>query len=227
MGSSGTVNNNHIYIAGQNLSTGVWYGLSISIAQKNIEWATSFPNQYYNPIVSCYSAALRELIIVAGSNGYTWIVNSTKSVNWGSSGYGQQGTYDQSLQEFWGVGTSSIYRQNIVKQTETSIPNTYNVVVMAISSSRQALYCVAQAADGSLLYLYDTYLNTWSFVGCLSNMVPIINSASVLDSTESYLSFQASVQGKISIVTVSLDDASILYSVASPDPNIIMLQDYM
>jgi len=226
MGVSGAVHANQIYITGQNLSTSLWYTMSINMDKQNVQWATSInPNNYF-PIMTTYSIALGEAVVVSGSNGYTWLVNSTKAVQWMSYGYGQQGTYDQSLQEFWSVTTNTIYQLYILKQSSGTVPNTYNIVLLSVSSTRQALYCIAQAADGSLLYVYDTYLSTWSFIGCISNMVPVPNTASILDPTESYLSFVASVGGKISLVTISVTDASVVASIASPDASIILLESY-
>jgi len=228
MGISGAVYQNHIYIAAQNLSSAgtPWYALSISIDQKNIQWATSFNPNNYAPVMTSYSTSLQHAIIVAGNNGYTWLANSTNAFVWTSYGYGQQGTFDQSLQEFWGITSTTLYRQNILKQAATSIQNQYNIVLVAISSSRQSLYCVAQAADGTLLYVFDTYLNAWSFVGSVTGMVPVPFTPSVIDPTESYITFLASVEGKTSLVTLSLDSATVLYSIASPDPSMIMLQSF-
>jgi len=226
MGVSGAVHANQIYITGQNLSTNLWYTLSVNIDKKTVQWATNINPGNYLPIMTTFSLALNEAVVVSGSNGYTWLVNSTKATQWMSYGYGQQGTYDQSLQQFWSVTSSEIYRLDILKQSSTQIVNTYNILLLAISSSRQLLYSLAQAADGTLLYVYDTYLTTWSFLGCISSMVPLPNTASVLDPTESYLTFIASVGGKTSLVTISVEDASVISSVASPDTGIIMMQSY-
>jgi len=228
MGVSGSVYNNRIYIPAQNLSSPntPWYVLSIDIPEKYVEWATAFNPSSYIPVMSSYSIAMESVVVVAGNNGYTWLVNSTSTRIWSTSGYGQQGTYDQSLQEYWGVTANSLFRQNILKKTESQINNQYNAVLVGISSSRQALYCVAQAADASLLYVYDTYLDQWSFVGCVTDTVPVQFAASILDVTESYFTFMGVVDGKNSLVTVDLNDASVLYSVSSPDPAIVLLQPF-
>jgi len=226
MGSSGVTYKDHIYIAAQNLSASgtPWEALSISINQKEFEWGNEFTSNNYSPYMTTYSTSLG-MLVMAGSNGYTWVVSNQTQNMWYSFGYGQQGTFDQTLQEYWGLTTSYIYRQNVLSKSYTEIQNQYNIVAAAVSSN-QVLYCIAQAADASLLYSYDTYLHQWGFVGCMANMVPIPYGATVLDPTETYMTFLATVSGKITLVTINVVDASITYSIASPDPGILLLQGF-
>jgi len=229
MGLSGVSYKDHIYIAAQNLSaTGnPWNVLAINTASHGqIEWATSFTQSNFAPYMTTYSTSMPDVLVMAGATGYTWAVNNKTADEWYSFGYGLQGTFDQSLQEYWSVTSSYIYRQNVLAVTVTEITNQYNIVLVAVSPTRQVLYCMAQAADASLLYAYDTYLKQWSFIGCMTNMILTPYSAAILDPSETYMSFFATVNGKLSLITIDVNDASVTYSVASPDPGILLLQAF-
>jgi hypothetical protein len=227
MGVSGAVANNHIYISGQNFSSPgtPWVAMCVDPNQQHTVWAENLnPSSNNFPIMNTYSSLMSKSVVITGNNGNVWLVNGTSFSMWTNFGWGQQGTFDPSLQEFWGLTPTYLYRQSLMRITYTSILNAYNVVCLAMSTTRQLVYGIAQAADATIIYAYDAYFGTWSFVGCVASMIPVPFSTAVVDRSESYLTFIAQSGSKINLVTFDLTNTVVIATVPSPDPSILFLQ---
>jgi hypothetical protein len=233
MGSGGAVSaDNMAYLSGQNYTNpnSPWTALTIDLTSQKVSNSallSSISQSSSTTVMTTYSSFLDVELVVTGNNGYTWAVNGSDVTQWLGAGWGTVGTFNQQLQDFWGLTYSTIYRQNMVRKSTTQMPNTWNCVGIAASQESSILYGVAAAANSTLLYALDTYFGTWSLVGCLKSYSPVSYYPVILDPTEQYLSFLASpINGAPVIVTASVVDFSLVSTAGAVDSRMQLLQAF-
>jgi len=175
--------------------------------------------------MTTYSTTFNAAVVVVGQDGYTFLINATQSNEILNNGYGSQGSFDQTLQNFWGITASTIYQLNVIQSSISTSPNPWNIVAIAVAEQSTVLYSLATAADATILYVMDTTLFQWNFIGCISEFAIVPYSTAILDISESYLTFLAhpSAGGKVTLLTLDVSDGSIVYQVVVAD-TLVLLQ---
>jgi len=233
MGVTGVITKGIIFISGQNYSSPTipWMTIAVDPSQvtaniSQILWSTTISPGNYGPIMTTYSSVQASAMVMAGDNGYTWLVNSTQENQIIDSGEGFQGSFDTTLQSYWSVDSSNLYQTNMVTRRISTNTNSWNVVSVAAAQKSSQVYALAQAADATLLYSFNILSRIWNFIGVVKGVAVVPYSASFLDSTEESITFLANawVGSPVQIVTISVVDASLLYNVNSPDTAPILLQ---
>jgi len=236
---SGCTFNGLAFFTAQNYSaiTYPFVTVAVNLSSQAYAWAQIWnPSSSRSVVPTSYSRALSAAIVsyyiysCENDYGFQYFNSSTAfgvgCFYNGNINQGPVSVYQQRSDQFWLLNSGGF---SMFEPAEgmSAWPNPYQVSVFTISGDSSTIYALAQCGDAVVLFSLSFPKMMYHTIGLIPSAVLSPFTPAVLDSSNSFLSFLASSPvGASLVVTISVIDASVVFSVPSPDTSLSMLQAF-